>query len=213
MGCQLMARAFKRSRPRLAAVAWAVDAAGILQAVTEHQPQVAVISANLQDGPLTGFEVVRELHASHPKMHCVMLLDNSERDLITDAFRAGAHGVFCRDDSFEALCKCIHVVHQGQIWANSQEMHFVLEALAEAIPLRIKNGSGANLLTKREEAVVQLVAESLTNREISHQLNLSEHTVRNYLFRVFEKLGVSSRVELVLYYLHLKDRAQKAVAK
>jgi len=56
-------------------------------------------------------------------------------------------------------------------------------------------------LSKREADVVHLVAQGLTNRDISNQLNLSEHTVRNYLFRVFEKLGVSTRVELALYYI------------
>src|SRR4029077_20364256 len=57
------------------------------------------------------------------------------------------------------------------------------------------------LLTKREEEVVQLVAEGLTNRDISHQLTLREHTVRNYLFRIFNKLGTSNRLELALYVL------------
>jgi DNA-binding NarL/FixJ family response regulator len=66
------------------------------------------------------------------------------------------------------------------------------------------NVGGSNLLTKREEGVVHLVAEGLTNREISHQLNLSEHTVRNYLFRIFNKLGTSTRVELALYANNLR---------
>lgn len=63
------------------------------------------------------------------------------------------------------------------------------------------------LLSKREADVVRLVSEGLSNREISVQLKLSEHTVRNYLFHVFDKIGVSTRVELVLYCLQEKARA------
>jgi DNA-binding NarL/FixJ family response regulator len=67
--------------------------------------------------------------------------------------------------------------------------------------MRLQDARGIYLLSKREEDVVRLVAQGLMNREISVQLGLSEHTVRNYLFRVFDKLGISTRVELVLYYL------------
>jgi DNA-binding NarL/FixJ family response regulator len=58
------------------------------------------------------------------------------------------------------------------------------------------------LLTQREESLVHLVSQGLTNRDISKQLNLSEHTVRNYLIRIFNKLGTSNRVELALYGIH-----------
>lgn len=75
----------------------------------------------------------------------------------------------------------------------------MLAALREPQPLRVVNSTGVPLLTKREMAVVQCVAEGLTNRETAAQLSLSEHTVKNYMFRIFDKLGVSSRVELVLY--------------
>jgi DNA-binding CsgD family transcriptional regulator len=66
-------------------------------------------------------------------------------------------------------------------------------------PMQICNTGGMALLTPRERDVVRLAAEGMRNQEISVRLNLSEHTVRNYLFRIFEKLGISSRVELVLY--------------
>jgi len=67
------------------------------------------------------------------------------------------------------------------------------------VPLRVVNASGISLLSKREEDVVKLVANGLSNREIAQYLNLSQHTVKNYLFRVFDKLGVSSRTELLIY--------------
>ncbi len=97
--------------------------------------------------------------------------------------------------------KCIRTVHNGQIWASNHELEFLLEAIVYSRPLHLSKIHSMSVLTPREEAVVRLVAEGMKNREISLKLNVSEHTVRNYLFRVFDKLGVSNRVELVLYAL------------
>jgi DNA-binding NarL/FixJ family response regulator len=74
-----------------------------------------------------------------------------------------------------------------------------MDLIAEVPSLRVLNALGRALLTPREEQVVALVAEGLSNRETARELNLSEHTVKKYLFRIFDKLGISSRVELVLY--------------
>jgi DNA-binding NarL/FixJ family response regulator len=78
-------------------------------------------------------------------------------------------------------------------------MRSLIEALGQALPIRFRDNRGIERLSKREADVVRLVAEGLSNKDISLQLKLSEHTVRNYLFHVFDKLGVSTRVELVLY--------------
>jgi len=90
-------------------------------------------------------------------------------------------------------------------------MEYILKELVATRPLRIVDANGYNLLSKREEEVVALVADGLTNRQISEQLKLSEHTVKNYLFKVFEKLGISTRVELVLYALSKNHRRDPAV--
>jgi DNA-binding NarL/FixJ family response regulator len=73
------------------------------------QPDVVVISARLEDGPLTGFRILHGLRAVESKIPSVMLLDSTERDLVVDAFRGGARGIFCRGDSFNALPKCINL--------------------------------------------------------------------------------------------------------
>ena len=83
-----------------------------------------------------------------------------------------------------------------------------MELISEVPSLRVLNSNGANLLTPREEQVVALVAEGLGNRPIARELNLSEHTIKKYLFRIFEKLGISSRVELVLYAVNNGDPRQ-----
>ena len=205
MACELMANAFRRSRYRISCVGCAVYSVGVDAMLKEQRPDVAIISARLKDGPVAGFGVTREIRASHPETSVVMLLDSCERPVVIEAFRAGAHGILSRDEPCEALCKCIHTVHQGQVWANSDQLQFVIEALAQTSPIYVVNAKsvkGANLLTEREKCVAHLVSEGLTNRDISRQLNLSEHTVRNYLFRIFNKLGTSNRMELALYVLN-----------
>jgi two-component system nitrate/nitrite response regulator NarL len=142
-----------------------------------------------------------------------MLLDRSERSAAVEAFRAGASGIFCRSESLKFLPRCISSVHAGQVWANSTELKFLLDALAEAVPSRLPvERSDISVLSKREQDVVRGVAEGLSNREIAQQLSLTEHTVKNYLFRIFDKLGVSSRVEVVLYAFGLSDPSQKDTA-
>lgn len=199
MGCQLMASAFGQSAYPIKVAALAFDSLEVRRAIKEIQPDVAVISAGLKDGPNTGLKVARELWVSRSKTKVIMLVDASTSVVVVEAFRAGVHGIVCRDDPFETLCKCIHVVRRGQIWINSNQLFYLIDHLVQTAPLSIANVGASNLLTKREEGVVHLVAEGLTNREISHQLNLSEHTVRNYLFRIFNKVGTSTRLELALY--------------
>ena len=97
------------------------------------------------------------------------------------------------------LCRCIQRVADGQVWANTEQTTFLLDLVSEVPSLRVLNTRGHQILTPREEQVVALVADGLSNRQTAAELNLSEHTVKKYLFRIFDKLGVSSRVELVLY--------------
>jgi two-component system nitrate/nitrite response regulator NarL len=180
----------------------------------DSQPDVAVVSARLEDGPLTGFKLLHQLRASESKTPTVMLLDSTERDLVVDAFRGGARGVFCRDYSFNTLPKCIRKVHEGQIWVSNLELEFLLELVISMKPLQVQRVGGMARLTPRERDVGRLVAEGMRNQEIANKLNLSEHTVRNYMLRIFDKLGISSRVELVLYaFSGVEERAAPMASK
>jgi DNA-binding NarL/FixJ family response regulator len=210
MNCQLVESAFRPRRKRVFVIASAVDSNRALTLLKEAQPDVAIISAQLKEGPLEGYRVLRALRALQTRTRAIMLLASRERELVLDAFRCGAHGVIFRDEPLDTLNKCIHAVHNGQVWASSQHLGYLLDALGRTLPVHLQDPRGRSLLTKREEDVVRLLAEGLTNRDIAAQLGLSEHTVRNYLFRVFDKLGVSTRVELVLYCL--QERAERRTA-
>jgi two-component system nitrate/nitrite response regulator NarL len=198
MGAQLLADALRRSH-RFGTVLAANRAADVATMLADQSLDVALISADFEGEAGRGFKLAQEVQTASTETKVVMLLDIPDRDSVVQAFRAGCHGVFCRARSVKELPKCIACVHAGQIWANSQELAFVLAALREPQPLRVVDSTVVPLLTKREMAVVKCVAEGLTNRETAAQLSLSEHTVKNYMFRIFDKLGVSSRVELVLY--------------
>jgi len=199
MNSQLIVGALKRCHSNFDVQALTSNSLTAFDELQNYRPDVAVISARLQDGPLTGFNILHQLRASELNAPTVMLLDSTERDLVVDAFRGGARGVYCRGYSFNALPKCIRKVHEGQIWVSNLELEFLLEMVISLRPLKVQQTGGMALLTARERDVVRLVAEGMRNQEIALKLNLSEHTVRNYMLRIFDKLGISSRVELVLY--------------
>jgi DNA-binding NarL/FixJ family response regulator len=193
---QLLTDALRRDR-QLEVVSPPPRSRDLVETVKLHKVSVVVLSSNLDEEPLRGFELLRELRESEPGISAIMLLDSSRKETVLQAFRAGARGIFSRHDSVEILSKCIRSVYEGQIWANSQQMSFAVEALASSPELRAVDANGLSLLSKREMDVVRSLAEGLTNREIAERLGLSQHTIKNYLFRVYDKLGVSSRLELL----------------
>jgi DNA-binding NarL/FixJ family response regulator len=201
MQCQLLVGAFRR-RPEFRVTSCILDTDAILHVIGSVPVEVAILNA---DNPRDGWPdmtVVRRLHLSHPEVAKIILLDNYDREIVVNAFRSGARGLFCFSQyPFRLLCKCIHSVHRGQVWANSEQMQYVIDSLSQVPSLHMVNSRGIRLLTPREEQVVALVADGLSNREVAQELCLSEHTIKKYLFRIFDKLGISSRVELVLYAL------------
>lgn len=142
-----------------------------------------------------------------------MLLQSPKPERVLNAFRDGARGIFYRSHSLKSLSKCIETVHGGQIWVGNEDIEHLLKALAHLRPLHLDNSRGMPLLTRREEDVVRLVADGLKNREIAHKLKVKEHSIRNYIYRIFEKVGVSNRVELILYVISHRDNGNSAAAK
>jgi DNA-binding NarL/FixJ family response regulator len=148
-----------------------------------------------------GITLLKDLRADHRALRAVVLLDSSKPQEVVEAFRAGACGVFCRNTEIEVLCKCIAAVHGGQIWASSQELAFVLGALAVQRPPQFDSQCLPSLST-REKEVVRCLVEGFTNNQIAETLAISQHTVKNYLFKIFDKMGVANRVELVYRVLN-----------
>jgi two-component system nitrate/nitrite response regulator NarL len=208
MHCDLLRKAFHAVRHRFEIVAFASTTDEVLIALQQHQVQVALISSDLEEGPQSGLRLLPAIGSAHPETKIILMIASQNKEMVVDAFRLGAVGVFSRSGPFELLCKSVEVVSRGQVWANAEELHYILSAFAKSPKPPKLDPVIESRVTAREAAVVRLAIEGLSNREIAQQLALTEHTVKNYLFRVFDKLGVSNRVELVLSCLHRQENAR-----
>ena len=198
---ELLASAL-RCNPALEVFSHVSDSAGLIETALNNRVDIAVIASRLADEPLGGVEALRKIRLVRPKIRGIILLDSSKPEIILGAFRAGAKGLFSRDASLETLPECVRKVHAGEVWANPEQVVIALEALTASPTLRIGDSNGLSLLSKRELDVVFSLAEGLGNREIAARLGLSQDTIKNYLFKVFDKLGVSSRIELLFLTLN-----------
>lgn len=208
IGAQMFKEVLARDRAELKIVFSGSKGDEIVNKAVEEQPDVAVLSLALEDGPRAGLDLLARIVENAPATRLILMIDaHPEPDVVVTAFRKGARGIFSRLRSINELEKCILRVHQGQLWLGNREIQFLVDAVSKAVLLNMKNVKGEEILTKREREIVYLVAAGMTNAEISEKLGLSEHTVKNYMFRIFDKIGVSSRVELILYGLNFRDAA------
>lgn len=201
---RLLADALRRDTV-VEAIPFESDSAALVDAALAGNIDVVVMSSNFDEQSSKGFEVLRELRKARQEIHSVLLLVSSKDELVLKAFCAGARGLFSKNDPLELLSECVRDVHDGKVWASDDAIGLAVDALASGPSVRRSNANGMQLLSKRELQVVRYLAEGLTNREIAEQLNLSQHTIKNYLFRIFDKLGVSSRVELL--FMTLSDNS------
>lgn len=206
MSSHLLAEALIRDRRCDTA---AVAASDLLRTLAARDTDLVVISADLDAGSGAGFELAEAVHRAHPDMIIVLLLNQGDRESVINAFRSGARGVFSRQRPMTEFLDCIDHVKKGYIWAGREETNFLLEIFRT---LPVPGGLAASIsppLTRRELEVVECAATGKTNRAIADQLGLSEHTVKNYLFRAFDKLGISTRGEL-LFYLTMRGHTFEA---
>jgi two-component system nitrate/nitrite response regulator NarL len=196
MGSDLLVNALVHN---LRCDAVAVRSSDLLQVLGARNVDLVIISADLSARLGVGFDLANAVSCAHPKIPIVILLDQPPREAVINAFRSGARGVFDRQASMSEFIDCVKHVRKGFIWAGREETNFVLEAFKSiSAPIALTVGNSSTL-TKRELQVVQCAAAGKTNKTIASELGLSDHTVKNYLFRAFEKLGVSSRVELLFH--------------
>jgi DNA-binding NarL/FixJ family response regulator len=142
--------------------------------------------------------IARNLYKLFPGIIFIVMIQAGRQDRMIEAFKAGAKGVISSDTTLPQLAKCISHVAQGEVWAGRHDLSAVLDVLVGSTT-QVVDADGKKLLTPREEEVASLVAEGLSNRDISNALRISESTVKNYIFHIFDKLGVSNRVELTRY--------------
>lgn len=206
IGCELLSSALDhQDQSPFQILDTAVSSSALVEVAVEREPDVILVSVALQDGPTAGLLALRELHTRVPATRCILLLDKPDPAAVVEAFRHGVRGVFQRSSSLQLLRRCIQVIHEGQFWISSADLSHLLETFSTATPLTFSNANGQELLSNRERGIVALVMQGFGNREIARQSHLSEHTVKNYLMRIFDKLGVASRAELIVYALNRRD--------
>lgn len=179
--------------------AGAVRSLQLLSVLNTRPADLIIISADLDADEKSGFALVEAISRAYPKILTVVIVDQSTRGAVIEAFRCGARGVVSREQPISVFLSCIEQVRRGYIWAGGKEAEFLLDGIRSIPASNVIVADAANPLTDRELQVVQCAATGKTNKVIATELRLSEHTVKNYLFRAFEKLGVSSRVELLFY--------------
>ena len=147
-----------------------------------------------------GLAVLEEVNfETLPTRVIVLTAAEDDRDVVR-AMRLGARGVVLKQSASDLLLKSIHKVYDGEIWLDNRMTAEVIDAFKKS------SESGQRrekpLLSDREKEIVQLVAQGFRNREIGEKLFISEQTVKNHLHNIFDKLGVSDRLELALYAIH-----------
>jgi two-component system nitrate/nitrite response regulator NarL len=166
--------------------------------LAKYKPDILLLDLRMPEKD--GLGVLEEVNFdSMPTRVIVLTAAEDDRDVVR-AMRLGARGVVLKQSASDLLVKSIRKVADGEIWLDNRMTAEVIDAFkksAEAGQRREKP-----LLSDREKEIVQLVAQGFRNREIGEKLFISEQTVKNHLHNIFDKLGVSDRLELALYAIH-----------
>jgi two-component system nitrate/nitrite response regulator NarL len=201
-------RALFRDEVEFIIVGEAVDGEQALKLVDKLYPDVLLL--DLQMPKLTGLEALRELSGASTSVRPILLTASIEKEQIVQALQLGARGIVLKDASTETLFKSIRTVMKGKFWVGEKAVPNLVdvlrtniaaggEAAQRAESRETKNTFG---LTPRELEVVGSIVTGLTNREIAGKFSISEQTVKHHLSNIFDKVGVSNRLELALFAIN-----------
>ena len=151
---------------------------------------------------LTGLETLRELSCS--PVRTIVLTASIEKEQIAQALQLGARGILLKDASTDVLLKGIRTVMNGQFWVGEDKVTDLVEILRSYMPASEKPKADRKTfgLTARELDVVAAIVSGFTNREIAQKFSISEQTVKHHLRNIFDKVGVSNRLELALFAIN-----------
>lgn len=193
-------RRLLEAEPGFAVVGEAGSGAETLRLVAEQDPDILLLDLGMPDG--TGLEVLHALHDRQANVRVVLLTANAESEEMIEALQLGVRGLVLKHSARPLLHKCIRAVMAGEYWLGHDRMPELIDAI-RALG-RPRPPSPAETLTAQELRVIAAVADGATNRDISDQLGLSEQTVKNHLSHIYDKVGVSNRLELALFAIHHK---------
>lgn len=191
-------RKLLESSPGFTVVGEAADGAAAVRLVRQLVPDVLLLDLSMPR--VSGLEVLRELAGTETPVHTILLTAAIERRQIVEALQLGARGVILKESATELLFRCIRCVMDGQHWVGRESVSSLVATLRALTP-----GPGEVArqkkfgLTPRELEVIAVVVAGYTNRDIAQKFSISEQTVKHHLSNIFDKLGVSTRLELALF--------------
>src|SRR5450755_3646867 len=175
------------------------------------EPDFEVVG-QAQDGRqvLDGLATLQRLQTSKHKTRVIVLTASEDKNEFVQAMKLGTSGIVLKQSATDLLIKSIRKVNAGEIWLDSHTTAAVMrqfatgadEPPAGAAPTTSSRERERSLLSQREREIVALVAQGFKNKEMAEKMFISEQTVKNHLHNIFDKLGVSDRLELALYAIH-----------
>jgi DNA-binding NarL/FixJ family response regulator len=187
-------------QPEFKVVGEAANGLEALEHVKALKPDVLLL--DLAMPRMNGLEVLRELGDAVEQVRTVLLTASIEPEETLQALRSGARGVVLKESAAHVLFKCIRALMDGEYWVGHERIGDVLRTLRELSLAPSREAAPASHLTPRELQVVGAIVDGATNRDIARLFGLSEQTVKNHLSHIYDKLGVSNRLELALYAVH-----------
>lgn len=199
--------------PNLEVIGWDFEPVDVVTTALSHNIDILVLGSELNGSSKEAIIVLREMRSALPTTKIVVLLESHRDDAVLDFLRAGANGIFEKEGSLEMLHQCLHAVKRGETWLDNRFVTLLINFLATVPTLPDINAKGKASLTKREREVLDLLLQGLSNRDISQRMSLSGHTVKNYVFHIFDKMGVSSRAELLYLILSQDEAADDEISR
>lgn len=177
----------------------------LLSSLAATQPDVVLISTPLEREP--GPDVFAVMQSSFPEIKVIVLSSATDQDEFVRNVRLGARGIVQKSTSGSMLIKAIRKVQDGEFWLDRSTTAEVVRHFTERRPEPVveqpRQAEGRlPALSRREREIVNLVTHGLRNKELAERLSISEQTVKNHMHNIFDKLGVSDRLELALYAIH-----------
>jgi DNA-binding NarL/FixJ family response regulator len=182
----------------------AEDGAQAAQLARELKPDVLLLDLAMPRVP--GLDALRDLSSHHDPVRIILLTAAIEKNEMVTALQLGARGIVLKDTATKLLFKSIRHVMAGEYWVGRGSVGSLVDALRELTPRDLDPHPRKKVfgLTKRELEVVGAIVSGFTNKEIAKNLGLSEDTVKHHVTNIFNKLGVSNRLELALFAVHHK---------
>ena len=201
--CRLLAL-----EPDFEVVAQAHDGRQVLDVLQQHEPDILLLDLKMPG--LDGLATLQRLQTSKHKTRVIVLTASEDKNEFVQAMKLGTSGIVLKQSATDLLIKSIRKVNAGEIWLDSHTTAAVMrqfatgadEPAAAGAPPSSSRERERSLLSSREREIVALVAQGFKNKEMAEKMFISEQTVKNHLHNIFDKLGVSDRLELALYAIH-----------